>query len=116
MNTTEIPNFKIRRQQGQCPACDHSGNDCHCHKRPKKAAAIFVQRQIEMAQKSIATAREVVAKYKLKGNLQIPDLQSSEIGSIYVDARDRFIVSLIVGYGSDDGILVPNHAVLSGGG
>lgn len=34
-----------------------------------------------------------------------------EVGSIYVDRRDRFVVSLVVGYGRQDGVKTPIEAL-----
>ena len=93
-----IPNFPQRRQRGKCPACDHHGSDCKCHKEPKKAAEIFVERQMEMALTCIATAGKVALDHKLKANA-LSSLSPAEIGNTYVDVKDRFVVSLIVGFG-----------------
>ena len=108
-SSNTIPNFRLRRQHGQCPSCDHSGRNCRCHRWPKKAAAVFARRQIEVATHALATAQKIVAQYHLENS--IPILLSSDAESTYVDAGDRFIVSFTIGLGAADGVTTPQEAV-----
>ena len=82
------------------------------YKQPKEAAAIYVQRQIEAALTCIATARGVADRHKLKSFAEL-DLFLAEIGNTYADRRDRFVVSLVVGFGTDDKVSSPEQAVHS---
>ena len=43
--------------------------------------------------------------------LPVPEFQLAELGSTYADADDRFVVSLIVGYGEKDDVSTPQQAV-----
>ena len=40
-----------------------------------------------------------------------PELDPKELGNTYVGNRDRFVVSLVVGYAEDDGPTTPEQAV-----
>ncbi len=112
-NRSAIPDFTQPRQYGECPACSHVGMDCHCHRRPKKAASLFVTKQLAEVSARIAVAREAVARYGLDAaSLGLPvDFLAHEVGSSNVGPSDRFVVSLVVGFGPTDEVRTPKQAV-----
>ena len=107
------PDFSHPCQSGQCPACDHSGEDCHCHRNPKRAAKKFIKKELLAASQRIAIAQQTARQYNVdeKGLGLLLGAYCEELGSSYLDPSDRFVVSFVVGVGPGEGAGNPEQAV-----